>query len=254
MYNCILEAKNITKSYIKNKKILDNINLKLEKGKTLGIVGESGSGKSTLLRILCGLEKSDSGQILFKKQDITSLKGENLRIHRKNIQMIFQDSLSAFHPRIKAWQAVTEPIRNYNHFSKYELKSKAIELFNCVNLPLELLENYPNQMSGGQRQRLAIARALALEPQILLCDEATSALDVRIQAQIIKLLADIQRQRNLSIIFVCHDLALVKSISHNIIVMNSGHVVEYLSSDNLITQVNDEYTKSLLNASFFINY
>lgn len=198
MSDVIFEARNISKSYTRanNKQIvaLNNIGFKLRYGKTLGIVGESGCGKSTLLRILSKFEKADSGQILFKNTDITSIKGEKLRLHRKNIQMVFQDSFYAFAPKMKAWKAITEPIKNYARFSKTELMEKAKELFNLVDLPLELMNHYPYEMSGGQRQRLSIARALSLEPEILLCDEATSALDVQVQAQIIRLLTDIQKK------------------------------------------------------------
>ena len=164
---------------------------------------------------------------------MTRWKGENLRRHRRHIQMVFQDPAAAFFPRMRVWDAVTEPLRNFSPCSREELREKARQLLEMVELPQEFLDRYPHSMSGGQRQRLGIARALALEPEVLLCDEATSALDVSTQDQLVELLVALQRQRELAILFVCHDLALVQSLSHRIMVMYLGVVVESLPSSRL---------------------
>ena len=234
MSECILEGRGLTRRYRRpDGRILtacQQIDLRLYPGETLGIVGESGCGKSTLLRILSQLERPDEGQLLFRGEDVTGWKGENLRRHRRHIQMVFQDPAAAFFPRMRVWDAVTEPLRNFSSCSRRELREKAKQLLEMVELPQEFLDRYPHSMSGGQRQRLGIARALALEPEVLLCDEATSALDVSTQDQLVELLVELQRQRELAILFVCHDLALVQSLSHRIMVMYLGVVVESLPS------------------------
>ena len=230
-----------------------NVDISLRKGRTLGIVGESGCGKSTLLRMLTQLEEPDEGQLFFRGKEITGLKGEALRKNRRHIQMVFQDPSAAFFARMKAGEAITEPLRNFEKLSADQLREKQAELLRLVQLPQDFAERYPHFMSGGQRQRLGIARALALDPEIIVCDEATSALDVSVQEKVIRLLVEIQRQRQLSMIFVCHDLALVQSLSHQVMVMYLGGVVESLPGDQVWERASHPYSKALLGSIFAID-
>lgn len=257
MADVILEGRSLTRRYRADAgQVLQaccNIDIKLYRGETLGIVGESGCGKSTLLRMLAQLEPPDEGKLFFHGREITTLSGEKLRQNRRHIQMVFQNSLAAFGPRMKAGAAIAEPIRNFEKISRQELRKRQEELLEQVNLPCEFLDRLPHSMSGGQCQRLGIARALALNPEILICDEATASLDVLVQDQIIKLLLDIQKQKNLSLIFVSHDLALVGAIADRIIVMYLGCIVEILPGDQLSDQAAHPYTKTLLEAVFSLD-
>ena len=252
--NIVLELKNLTKIYKTNDdKDLSanyNINLQFERAKTLGIVGESGCGKSTLLRMLLSLEKPSSGQIICEGRDLATLSKEELREHRKHIQMVFQDPVAALNPRMKIEDIICEPLLNYKLIDKKNKTKKAIELLNMVELDEDFAKRYPHSMSGGQRQRVNIARAIALEPEIILCDEATSALDVSVQGNIAKLLVKLQREKGISIGFVSHDIALVSQISHSIAVMYKGRVVEIIRSGDLLKKAKHPYTRVLLNSVF----
>lgn len=257
MCDVVLEGQGLTRRYKTDTgQILTachDIDLQLRKGETLGIVGESGCGKSTLLRLLTQLERPDEGSLFYQGQDVTGLKGEQLRRQRRHIQMVFQDPSASFYPRMKAGAAITEPLRNFDRYSQSELKAKQDELLELVGLPLNFADRYPHSMSGGQRQRLGIARALALAPDILICDEATSALDVSVQQQIIQLLVDIQKQRDLAVVFVCHDLALVQSVSHRVMIMYLGGIVETLPGGQVWTQARHPYSKALLASIFAVD-
>lgn len=253
----ILHTKEVTKifktSMGENLIANDNINFELFKGQTLGIVGESGCGKSTFARILSLLDKPTKGKIFYHEKDITQLKGKSLRENRKNFQMIFQNPLNSFNPKMKIKEILCEPLLNFNLISKSNLDWKSKELLNMVELPSEFIERYPHQLSGGQCQRVAIARALSIEPEILICDECTSALDVSIQKNIIELLVKLQREKLTSIVFICHDIALVKSISHRVAIMYLGNVVEITSSKNLGLGKVHPYTKTLIGSIFSLD-
>ena len=208
----VLEAKHVTRRFpasggrtlVAN----DDINLKFYKGKTLGLVGESGCGKSTFMRFLVSLDTPSEGEILYRGKDITKLKGEELRQNRQNIQMVFQDPTSSFNPKMKIRDIVCEPLMNFNRIRKSEKDAACRRLLEMVELPGDFADRYPHNMSGGQRQRVAIARALALEPEILILDEATSALDVSVQQTIIELIVKLQKEKNITIGFICHDISL----------------------------------------------
>ena len=250
----ILETKNLTKIYEKSndKKVVacNKVNLKIHKGKTLGIVGESGSGKTTLVNMLMDLEKPTSGEILYHGRDISKFTKQEVWENRQNIQIVFQDPWSAFNPKMNVMQILTEPLMNYGRLKRSERKQKAIELLKMVDLPEEFVTKYPQNMSGGQRQRLGIARAISLEPEILICDEATSALDVSIQKNIVELLVRLQKEKNITMIFICHDIALIESFAHEIVVMYHGDVVEVIEGGQISEKAKHPYTKSLLNAIF----
>ena len=257
MSETILEGRGLTRRYTTDTgqtlTACRDVDITLQRGRTLGIVGESGCGKSTLLRLLTQLERPDGGQLFYRGKEITGLKGEALRKNRRHIQMVFQDPCAAFFARMKAGEAITEPLRNYEKLSPGQLREKQAELLRLVQLPEDFAGRYPHCMSGGQRQRLGVARALALDPDVVVCDEATSALDVSVQEKIIRLLVDIQRERRLSIIFVCHDLALVQSLSHQVLVMYLGGVVESLPGDEVWERASHPYSKALLNSIFAID-
>lgn len=257
MSEIILEGRGLTRRYKTDTgqtlTACRGVDLTLHKGKTLGIVGESGCGKSTLLRMVTQLEQPDEGRLFYFGKDITSLKGEELRKNRRHIQMVFQDSSAAFFPRMKVSEAVSEPLRNFKRLSQREVDRQVSKLLELVELPESFSERYPHSMSGGQRQRLGIARALALNPDVLVCDEATSALDVSVQQRIIQLLAEIQRERKLSMIFVCHDLALVQSMSHQIMVMYLGGIVESLPGNQMWERACHPYSKALLGSIFAVD-
>ena len=235
-----------------NKKVIacDNINLKIRKGKTLGLVGESGSGKTTLVNMLMDLEKPTSGEILYHGRDISKFTKQEVWENRQNIQIVFQDPWSAFNPKMNVMKILTEPLMNYGRLKRSERKQKAIELLKMVDLPEEFVTKYPQNMSGGQRQRLGIARAISLEPEILICDEATSALDVSIQKNIVELLVKLQKEKNITMIFICHDIALIESFAHEIVVMYHGDVVEVIEGGQISEKAKHPYTKSLLSAIF----
>ena len=216
----ILETKNLTKIYEKSndKKVVacNKVNLKIHKGKTLGIVGESGSGKTTLVNMLMDLEKPTSGEILYHGRDISKFTKQEVWENRQNIQIVFQDPWSAFNPKMNVMQILTEPLMNYGRLKRSERKQKAIELLKMVDLPEEFVTKYPQNMSGGQRQRLGIARAISLEPEIL----------------------------------ICHDIALIESFAHEIVVMYHGDVVEVIEGGQISEKAKHPYTKSLLSAIF----
>ena len=253
----ILEAKHITRRFAASggRTLLANndVNLKMYRGETLGLVGESGCGKSTFMRFLVALDTPSEGEIIYKGRDITKLKGEELRQNRQNIQMVFQDPTASFHPKMKIRDIVCEPLMNFGRIKKSEKDAVCRKLLEMVELPGEFADRYPHNMSGGQRQRVAIARALALEPEIIVLDEATSALDVSVQRRIIQLITKLQREKNITIGFICHDIALVQSVAHQIAVMYLGNLVEVMPGAELATQACHPYTKALMGSIFDIN-
>ncbi len=257
MSELLLETRHLVKEYPASYgRILtacNDINLKLYKGQTLGIVGESGCGKSTLIRMLSQLEKPTRGEILYLGKNIEHLKSREQRLLHQHMQMIFQDPLASLNPRMKIIDLLTEPLMNYGRLKKGEKEEKARELLRMVELPEGILYRYPHGMSGGQRQRICIARALSLEPEILICDEATSALDVSIQKSIIMLLTKLQKEREISIIFICHDLALIQLFAHHVAVMYLGNIVETLPGGSVNGQAKHPYTKALLESVFSVS-
>lgn len=250
----ILEAKHITRRFPASQKrtVLanDNINLKFYKGETLGIVGESGCGKSTLINMLASLDKPTEGEILFQGKDLTKLKGEELRQNRKHIQMVFQDPSLAFSPRIRIKNIICESLLNYKIITKKEVDERARKLLEMVELSPDFADRFPHNMSGGQRQRVGIARALALEPEILICDEATSALDVSVQEKIVDLLLRLQKEKDITMVFICHDIALARIISHRVAVMYLGNIVEIVEGQHLCKGTMHPYTEALSKAIF----
>ncbi len=253
----ILETKHLTKKFPaadgRSLVACNDVNLKFYKGKTLGLVGESGCGKSTFMKTLVSLDFPTSGEILFKGNDITKLKGEKLRLHRQNVQMVFQDPSGSFNPKMKVGDIICEPLLNFKRIKKSQVKKVAGEFLEMVDLPADFVNRYPHSMSGGQRQRVAIARAIALEPELIIMDEATSALDVSVQKTIIDLIVKLQKEKNISIGFIAHDLGLIQSFAHQIAVMYLGNIVEVLPTGDIEKNAKHPYTKALLSAVFDLN-
>ncbi|GAB3556503.1 ABC transporter ATP-binding protein [Spelaeicoccus albus] len=227
-------------------KAVDGVNLKVERGKTLGLVGESGCGKSTLGRAILRLTDPTSGSVYFDGADVAPLKGEELRRMRKRMQMVFQDPMGSLNPRQSVETILTEPLKA--HGVQFDRKTKVAELLDLVGLPRNASNRYPHEFSGGQRQRIGIARAVALEPELVIADEPVSALDVSIQAQVLNLLADLQKALGLTYVVIAHDLAVVRHVSDDVAVMYLGEIVEYASSGELYDAPMHPYTKALMSA------
>lgn len=247
----ILDVKDLTKNFYKNKQLftaVNHISFQLRQGECLGLVGESGCGKSTTVKMLTHLLKPDSGEILLEGTEIQHLKGKALKKLYTEIQMVFQIPQDSFDPRRTLGDSIMESMRNHN-VSRKEAQNRLGQLLQQVELLPELADRYPNQVSGGQCQRAAIARALAVNPKILICDEATSALDVTVQAQIIELLKRLQQEMDLSILLISHDLALVQHLCDRVIVMYQGNIVEQGTPDRVINAPENDYTKMLIEAA-----
>lgn len=233
----------------------DNVTLNAYAGQMLGIIGESGCGKSTLVRTILQIHPASGGEVIFDGQDILKLRGEAARQNRRKIQMVFQDPAAAFNPKMKVKEIVCEPLLNFGLIKKSEVDAKAAELLRMVELPEDFKDRYPHNMSGGQRQRLGIARALSLEPKIVVCDEATSALDVSVQEKICELLVRLQKEKGITYLFICHDLGLVDLMCHQIAVMYLGNIVEYIGYGRRIsTEGMHPYTKALMKSVFKVDF
>jgi oligopeptide transport system ATP-binding protein len=249
----ILEIKGLTKyfpdAHGKQLHAVENVSFILERGETLGIVGESGCGKSTLGRAILKIFKSTSGQIIFDGRDITNLSNNKMMPYRKRMQMIFQDPYDSLNPRCTVGEIIEEPLIIHHMGTPEERKKVVQNLIEIVGLKPDHIRRYPYEFSGGQRQRIGIARALALNPEFIVCDEPISALDVSIQAQIINLLENLQHERGFSYLFIAHDLEMVHHISHKIGVMYLGNLVEYGPSDRVYKHPLHPYTRALISAS-----
>ena len=248
----ILEVKNL-KKYFKTPSgwlhAVENVSFSLEEGKTLGIVGESGCGKSTLGRVIIGLLDATDGSVRFDGKEVVSADEEEWFNMRKEMQIIFQDPFSSLNPRLCVREIIAEPLEIYNLFkSRDELDARVYEIMKKVGLAERLAYSYPHELDGGRRQRIGIGRALALNPRFIVCDEPVSALDVSIQAQILNLMQDLQEEGNLTYIFISHNLATVKHISNDILVMYLGCMVEKCAAQELFEYPLHPYTKGLLSA------
>ncbi|RLA80859.1 MAG: ABC transporter ATP-binding protein [Epsilonproteobacteria bacterium] len=235
-------------------KAVNDVTFNVKKGEILSIVGESGCGKSTTAKLMLKIEEPTAGEILFEGKDITKFEGEELREYRKKVQIIFQDPYSSLNPRWKVGQIIGEPLKLNTELSAKEIKERVLYLMEKVGMLPEWYERYPHQFSGGQRQRIGIARALALNPEVIVCDEPVSALDVSIQAQVLNLLLELQEEFNLTYVFISHDLSVVEHISDRIVVMYFGDIVEYADVDTIFENPKHEYTKKLINAIPIISY
>lgn len=243
------------KKYFKTPKGLlyavDDINFSINKGETLGVVGESGCGKSTLGRAILRLHEPTSGEVFFKGENILSLSKSKMKDKRKEMQIIFQDPYESLNPRLTVSQAIQAPLviqGLYSARDKTGLEKKTLEMMDLVGLARRLMNSYPHELDGGRRQRIGIARALALNPEFIVCDEPVSALDVSIQAQVLNLMQDLQEQMNLTYMFITHDLSVVKHLSTNILVMYLGQMVEFGTPDQIFGNPMHPYTKALLSA------
>lgn len=254
----LLKVEHLKKYYPQNRPVFgrptswiraaDDVSLELYPGETLGLVGESGCGKSTLGRMIAGLEAPDSGHIWYKGQELTAKGGRGYSAVRTEIQMVFQDSYSSLNPRKQIFQILSEPMLYHGLADKHTVHKKAEHLMELVGLPLSALDRYPYEFSGGQRQRIGIAKALSLEPKLLICDEPVSALDVSIQAQILNLLKSLQKELDLTCIFIGHGLGAVNYVSRRIAVMYLGKLVETGESRELFEHPIHPYTRTLLGA------
>jgi peptide/nickel transport system ATP-binding protein len=254
----LLEVINVEKEYLSKSgwftkpqsfKAVDNVSFKLYEGETLGLVGESGCGKSTLGNAILQLDKATAGQILYNGIDITKLSNSAIKKLRKEIQIIFQDPYSSLNPRIPVGQAIMEPMKVHKlYHSDAERKEKTIEILNKVGLSEDYFNRYPHEFSGGQRQRIGIARTIALQPKLIVCDESVSALDISVQAQVLNLLNSLKEIYGFTYIFISHDLAVVKYMSDQLLVMNKGKVEELGDADIIYTSPKTVYTKKLIDA------
>ena len=256
MSAALLEVSGLTKDFAvsggwfepqRRLRAVDDVTFALNAGETLGIVGESGCGKTTLGRMILRLLESTAGRIVFDGRDITHLPRRRMRELRRDIQVVFQDPYSSLNPRMKVRDIVAEPLGNFGVAGRAAIERVA-EVMEIVGLPAEYMDRYPHAFSGGQRQRIGIARALALRPRMVVCDEAVSALDVSIQAQILNLLAEIQVQFDLTLLFISHNLAVVRHLSHRIAVMYLGRFVEIASEDAIFSEPRHPYTRALISA------
>jgi len=230
-------------------KAVDDVSFTIAPGETLGLVGESGCGKTTLGRAILRLLEPTAGQILLEGEDITKMNGSTLRVRRRKFQMIFQDPYGSLNPRMTVEQIVGEALDIHKLTESKSARQKRIfELLKAVGLDSAYAQRYPHEFSGGQRQRIGIARALAVEPKLIICDEPVSALDVSVQAQIINLLQDLQQQRGIAYLFIAHDLAVVEHISHRVLVMYLGKIVEASEAKSLIREPQHPYTQALISA------
>ncbi len=254
----LLEVINVEKEYLSKSswlsepetfKAVNNVSFKLYEGETLGLVGESGCGKSTLGNTILQLDKATSGSILYKGKDITNLSSRETITLRKDIQIIFQDPYSSLNPRIPVGRAIMEPMKVYNLYKNdEERKAKTIEILNRVGLDDTHFNRYPHEFSGGQRQRIGIARTIALQPKLIVCDESVSALDISVQAQVLNLLNELKEKFGFTYIFISHDLAVVKYMSDQLLVMNKGKIEEFGDADEIYNSPKKEYTKKLIDA------
>ena len=241
------------KKYFKSAKgtvhAVDDVSFTIEKGKTLGVVGESGCGKSTLGRTIIRLQEPTEGTVLFEGKNISALNQKELWKQRREMQMIFQDPFSSLNPRMTISQTIEEPLKLYGLCADKESRQKRVaELMDTVGLARRLYNTYPHELDGGRRQRIGIARALALQPKFIVCDEPVSALDVSIQAQILELMQDLQKELNLTYMFITHDLSVVHHISDDIMVMYLGQVIEKAPAEVLFANPVHPYTQALLSA------
>ena len=236
-------------SIVATVKAVDGLSFQIMKGETLGLVGESGCGKTTTGRCILQLEDPTAGEIIYNGVDINGLDDKAMIDYRKKIQVIFQDPFSSLNPRMKVGEILTEPMRVHNIISNEDdRRQRAVELLTTCGLKANFYDRYPHEMSGGQRQRVGIARALAMDPEFIICDEAVSALDVSIQAQVINLLEDLREQFGLTYLFISHDLSVVRHICHRVAVMYLGHMVELADCDELFDNPLHPYTQALLEA------
>ena len=254
----VLEVENLKKYYpvrkgffqktVNHVKAVDGVSFSLDAGQTLGLVGESGCGKTTVGRTILQLTPATAGRVSFKGKDLGRLDRTSLRRTRTALQTIFQDPFSSLNPRMNASQIIAEPLKNFTTMTSGQMRKRVEELMGRVGLRASQLSRYPHEFSGGQRQRIGIARALAVNPEVIICDEAVSALDVSIQAQIINLLKDLQEEMNLAYLFIAHDLSVVEYISHRVAVMYLGRIVELAPDRLLYRQPLHPYTRALLSA------
>jgi peptide/nickel transport system ATP-binding protein/oligopeptide transport system ATP-binding protein len=257
--NIILEVNNLTKyfpvtaGFIRQKtvaevKAVDGVTFGIHRGETLGLVGESGSGKTTVGKCILQLYRPTSGEVTYKGQDLTKMSDKELAPMRQRLQVIFQDPYDSLNPRFTAADIIGEPLTVHNKVDGKAFDKRIAELLNLVGLAPYMADRYPHEFSGGQRQRLGVARALALQPEFIVCDEPLSALDVSIQAQIVNLLDDLQQKFGLSYLFISHDLSVVRHISHRVAVMYLGKIMEIASRDDLYKLPLHPYTQALLSA------
>ena len=250
--SAILEVKNLKKYFKTPRGILhavDDVTFSVQEGRTLGIVGESGCGKSTLGRTIIHLHEKTSGEVWFDGKEISDVKGGELKELRKDMQMIFQDPFSSLNPRMTVAQSIAEPLKIYKACaSGSQMEARVNELMDTVGLARRFADVYPHELDGGRRQRIGIARAIALRPKLIVCDEPVSALDVSIQAQVLNLMQDLQEQQHLTYLFITHNMAVVKHISDDILVMYLGTMVEKASSESMFRNRLHPYTKALLSA------
>ncbi|WP_024795284.1 ATP-binding cassette domain-containing protein [Tomitella biformata] len=254
----VLEIQGMSKSFVKKRNLIGmpsahthavkNVSITLEKGRTRAIVGESGAGKSTVGRMALRLATPDSGSVKLFGEDIMKMSAKDVRRLRRRATMIFQDPFNSLDPLMLVGQSVAEPLTLHTPLRGDDRKQKVAELLERVGLRVDQLEKYPHEFSGGQLQRIAIARALSTEPELIVCDEPVAALDVSIQAQVLNLLLDLQREREISYLFISHDLALVKMFAHDVTVMRRGEIVEEGATEQIFSDPQDPYTKELLSA------